>query len=277
MKLIKTGAYNMISAGNGNMFINKKILAFSGAYLVVFSVIFASGQARADGPVKPLFESSDQRAYLVELYTSEGCSSCPPAERWMNKLREDPGLWETVVPVSFHVTMWDRLGWKDSLATTAYSNRHRAYAKQWNARTIYTPCMVINGEAWRGWSLKKALPVSNVSTSGKLSVFKLDENTYEVIFNPKGELKREIRVQGALLGFDLESDVKAGENRGRLLKHNFAVLQYGSGKMVKDDRGWVGVVTLPKPGKRKTGSFGLAAWVNEEFNMTPLQAVGGYL
>ena len=63
------------------------------------------------------FESGPQQISLVELYTSEGCSSCPPAEAWLSRLKEEPGLWKNFVPIAFHVDYWDRLGWRDRFSS----------------------------------------------------------------------------------------------------------------------------------------------------------------
>src|SRR6476646_4780454 len=70
-----------------------------------------------------VFESGPQRIHLIELFTSQGCSSCPPAEAWLSKLKSEPRLWKDFVPIAFHVDYWDRLGWRDPFAT-----------KEWTAR-----------------------------------------------------------------------------------------------------------------------------------------------
>src|SRR4051812_18118930 len=61
---------------------------------------------------------------LIELFTSEGCSSCPPADEWLHDLGKQPGLWTDFVPVAFHVDYWDYLGWKDIFSTPEFSERH---------------------------------------------------------------------------------------------------------------------------------------------------------
>ena len=71
------------------------------------------------------FLSHDVQTNLVELYTSEGCSSCPPADRWLSKLRNSEQLWKGFVPLAFHVDYWDYIGWKDRFASPIYGARHR--------------------------------------------------------------------------------------------------------------------------------------------------------
>jgi hypothetical protein len=95
------------------------------------------------------FQSGPAPVALIELFTSEGCSSCPPAEAWLNALRNDAGLWRDFVPVAFHVDYWDRLGWKDILASKVFTTREHAYAARWNSSSVYTPCFVRNGAEWR--------------------------------------------------------------------------------------------------------------------------------
>src|SRR5690242_13991684 len=74
------------------------------------------------------FRSGPAPVSLLELFTSEGCSSCPPAEKWLGDLREETGLWRDFVPVAFHVNYWDHLGWRDALASAAFTQREHAYA-----------------------------------------------------------------------------------------------------------------------------------------------------
>src|SRR6266513_2772180 len=95
------------------------------------------------------FQSDATQTSLLELYTSEGCSSCPPAEAWLSRLKESPKIWKNFVPVAFHVDYWDRLGWKDSFATAEWTKRQRLYAANWNAQSVYTPAFVLNGREWQ--------------------------------------------------------------------------------------------------------------------------------
>ncbi len=94
---------------------------------VVF--LFAPFVAKAENPV------------VVELFTSQGCSSCPPADRVLAELATE----DNVIALALHVDYWDYLGWKDQFALPAFSNRQRLYARQWQERSIYTPQMVVQG------------------------------------------------------------------------------------------------------------------------------------
>jgi hypothetical protein len=96
-----------------------------------------------------VIQSPEGRVSLLELYTSEGCSSCPPADRWLSTLRDDPRLWRLVVPVAFHVDYWDYLGWRDRFADPAHAERQRTLAGQGLLSTVYTPGLVLDGKEWR--------------------------------------------------------------------------------------------------------------------------------
>ena len=85
---------------------------------------------------------------MVELYTSEGCNSCPPADRWLSKLKADPA----VVALAFHVDYWDRLGWKDRFASAAFTARQAAQQASNGARFSYTPQVVVDGRDRTDWS-----------------------------------------------------------------------------------------------------------------------------
>src|SRR5210317_1284191 len=95
------------------------------------------------------FSSGDRRVTLLELYTSQGCSSCPPAESWLNRFTDDDRLWKQVVPVAFHVDYWDYLGWRDPYALPQYSDRQRRYRSKGKVSAVYTPGFVVNGGEWK--------------------------------------------------------------------------------------------------------------------------------
>src|SRR5437763_15009832 len=80
-----------------------------------------------------VLESGPQRAHLIELFTSQGCSSCPPAEAWLSKLKSEPRLWKEFVPIAFHVDYWDRLGWRDPFASKDWTARQYQYSANWKS------------------------------------------------------------------------------------------------------------------------------------------------
>src|SRR2546423_7870188 len=94
--------------------------------------------------------SGAQTVALIELYTSEGCSSCPPADRWISGFTNHPQV-ERFVPIAFHVNYWDDLGWKDRFADQRYTERQRALAKATGAKMVYTPQVTVQGRDARNW------------------------------------------------------------------------------------------------------------------------------
>ena len=170
------------------------------------------------------FSSGEARVNLVELYTSEGCSSCPPAEKWMNRLKEDPRLWQHFVPLAFHVDYWDYIGWKDPFASPDYGLRQRNYKQLGNIHTVYTPGMLLNGKEWRKWHYKRSVPL-NGEMAGNLDVV-LNGSKLIASYAPLNSQGDEWEINVAILGFDLHSRVKAGENFGRKLDQDFVVLAH---------------------------------------------------
>ncbi len=145
---------------------------------------------------------------LVELFTSEGCSSCPPAERWMGELREDEGLWRDFVPVAWHVNYWDRLGWPDKFADKTYTDRQYAYAQQWKARSVYTPGLVRGGDEWH--IRDGGLSESGSSQGGALEVSVTGENV-SVRYDPAKLPSKDLRVNVVRLGGGITSNVRSGK------------------------------------------------------------------
>ena len=218
------------------------------------------------------FSSGDNKVRLVELYTSEGCSSCPPAEQWMNRLKDDSRLWKHFVPVAFHVDYWDYIGWKDPFANSDYGLRQRKYKQQGNIRTVYTPGIIIDGKEWRNWHYRRNVPLSD-KTVGNLDVV-VRGNDLSAEFSPVDKQVQDWELNVAVLGFNLSSHVSAGENSGRKLEHEFVVLSHE--RKLSDERSWQ--VKLPDvKNKASVMRTGLAVWVNKKGQQTPVQATGGWL
>src|SRR5436853_6095537 len=118
----------------------------------MLSWVIAMGVAAATPRVA---ESGAQRNALVELYTSEGCSSCPPADRWLSTQRAFAAAGK-VVPVAFHVTYWDYIGWRDAYADERHTARQKDRASASGARYVYTPQVVLGGHDFPEWSASSA-------------------------------------------------------------------------------------------------------------------------
>jgi hypothetical protein len=221
------------------------------------------------------FTGDGSNAVLVELYSSEGCSSCPPAEAWMSTLKTSPELWKTLFPVAFHVDYWDELGWPDRFAKPAYTQRQRDYAAQLGQDSVYTPEFVTGGREWRGWFHGDRNPSASMATSGELILeSKNDGTNVSATYRPKSPGLSQCSVHFALLGVNILSNVQGGENGGRQLRHDFVVLDFASRPLTKAD----GFQSHPVSLQSSTGdpAAAIVAWVSTPEGAI-LQVTGGWL
>jgi len=242
--------------------------------LFVLFMIIATSKANS-APVQ--FESSPRQTALLELYTSEGCSSCPPAEAWLSKLKDAPGLWTNFVPVAFHVHYWDHLGWKDVFSDEQFSDRQQAYAQLWSAENIYTPEFVLNGKEWQSWRSLKGTPSLSDATPGTLQVSSTDGRHWTAKFTPLKKDHGDYEITAAVLVSELGTDVKSGENSGRHLKHDFAAVSFITRPLANQTNGLEGSFIIDDHPKKLSGRLALAVWVTRAGQLAPLQATGGWL
>lgn len=142
--------------------------------LITTLLLLLSNYSFAMEPVN--YESTDTQVRLIELYTSEGCYSCPPADDWIRKLKTDKRLWKEFVPTAFHVDYWDYIGWKDPFASADNTRRQHHYASVLGMRTVYTPGFFLNGKEWRGFFNKRFIPSASTTKTGKLKGTLLKKN-----------------------------------------------------------------------------------------------------
>jgi hypothetical protein len=238
-------------------------------------LVVLSGIAANAMPIQ--FQSTDLRSALLELYTSEGCSSCPPAEAWLSRLKEAPGLWTDFVPVAFHVDYWDYLGWRDKWASRQFSDRQRDYSRLWASDSIYTPGFVLNGKEWRSWSERSSLPTTRAIKTGVLKVTSEDATRWQVSFVPESPGTTSYDAHAALLISGVSSEVTAGENAGRRLNHDFAALTLVDQPLVRTNGTLEATVTVNTAQKPPEGRLAIAVWVSPAGQFEPVQAVGGWL
>lgn len=157
---------------------------------------------------------------VIELYTSEGCSSCPPADRWLSTLKDDAAQGR-VVAQAFHVGYWDSLGWVDRFANPAYTQRQRQVAAWNHQSTVYTPQVVRNGRDWRG---DKVFGPQEPAFA-TIQLQRTADDAFTATVTP-------VDGTGAWGAYwtvtehGHGSKVKAGENAGEFLRHDFVVRQY---------------------------------------------------
>lgn len=223
------------------------------------------------------FQSAPERTALLELYTSEGCSSCPPAEAWFSGLKDSPRLWKDFVPVAFHVDYWNYLGWKDRWSDATFAERQRAYAKLWRSENIYTPEFVLNGKEWHNWFTGRNGPKSDGERPGILTVTATGTNRWSASFVPEKSSNAHYEIHAALLAGGIVVKVLAGENAGRRLNHDFAVVNLVQIGMTTSHGVASGKFILDSPPANPGKTLALAAWVTRAGELEPLQTTGGWL
>jgi hypothetical protein len=163
---------------------------------------------------------------LVELFTSEGCSSCPPADRTLAKLsNEQPVENAEIVTLAYHVDYWDYLGWKDRFSSPRYSQRQTVYALSFGLNSTYTPQMVVDGKyEFVGSKYAEAIKQIGKASKDKKAAVKIIVK--EELLNPvlqidiSGlEINEDAEVWLAVTEDNLQTDVRRGENKGRKLSH----------------------------------------------------------
>jgi len=185
--------------------------------LFAVSLLALSTAALAASPSCEV-RSGERLTPVIELYTSEGCSSCPPADQWLSTLKGKP-----VVAQAFHVGYWDYIGWVDRFATPANTNRQREIAAANGLRSIYTPQLVRNGRDWRDYNRAmeaKAPARANITLQRTES-----SDSFEAHVNPASGVGS-WNAYWTVTEHGHSSRVKAGENAGETLQHDFVVRQY---------------------------------------------------
>lgn len=230
-------------------------LALAAAALTALALPASSG---AHGPRSG--DPAPRAPVLVELFTSEGCSSCPPAEAVLaGVVRDQPVPGARVVLLAWHVTYWDALGWKDPHSSAAATSRQEAYARRLGRGGLYTPQAVVDGAAEIVGSDRAGLLRRVAEAAGR------PKGTLELHAAGGGRLVVDARwepgiaaeVWAAPVVERTETDVRAGENAGRRLVHASVARppqRLGEGR---------GVVHLEVAPPRRADASGLVVWVQE--------------
>jgi len=176
--------------------------------------------------------SPAHRVALLELYTSEGCSSCPPADRWLSSLVISGFGSDKLVPLALHVDYWNNLGWTDRFSKAGFSQRQREAAQRSRSDVIYTPQVVLDGMDLSGWGNEGrfASNVANVNKSRAAADIRLTTTLTGTTLQLDGEVRvqessRRDAVGAWVAVFEnrLVTRVAAGENGGRTLEHDYVV------------------------------------------------------
>ena len=223
---------------------SRKVLFFIGVFLTVsFSTKKLTKRTAAPSSFA-----------VVELYTSQGCSSCPPADRLLSKVIAEAALsGKRIFPLSFHVDYWNRLGWKDPFSQAKFSERQRNYAAALKLNGVYTPQMVVNGqtefvgsnEKELQYALRQTEKEKALATFTKVSA-DLGQSTVSVAYELSGAFEG-CKLQIALVSAREVTEIKRGENAGRTLTNEHVVRHFTS-----IDAQAQGRVSLPAPAELRT-------------------------
>jgi hypothetical protein len=238
--------------------------------IILFTIIFSNSLLALE------FSSGPKKVQIIELFSSEGCSSCPSAEKWLNKLKGSDLLWKHFIPVEQHVTYWDDLvwfgsSWKDPFATKKATERQRFY-NSIRGKGVYTPQLIVDGEVSKKYdmrSLKKDINVGSLKVN-----FEKETQTAKLKFIPIGNYKN-LYCEGTYLLGGAISKVKGGENKNDSLPHEFISPAIKKRKAIKENGVFTCQITLDNefvklPFKNRSIAF----WIKNS-NHKIIQAVGG--
>ena len=187
--------------------------------------------------------SAATRVTVLELYTSEGCNSCPPADRWVSSLPAKGFTPDRVIPLAFHVDYWDQLGWPDRMAKAQFSARQRMQADRNRASVVYTPQLLLNGADYRSSfsdsrlgdrvnELNRLAPAADLLLRQRPVASGIEVELDSRLTQPA--FAGGSRTYLAITENRLQSAIRAGENRGKLLHHDFVVREF-AGPLPMDD------------------------------------------
>lgn len=191
------------------------------AFAMVLSTLALPALAAGECTVR----TGPYRNPLVELYTSEGCSSCPPADRWLSAIAPD-ATQPSVVPIAFHVGYWDYIGWKDAFADARFTQRQRVLAEAAARPNVYTPQVILNGRDTPGWHSSGTLDALRTAREPAKATIEITRRADPAAV--VADLRVELPAAGSTANLELvvavtqdrlSSRVTAGENRGATLSH----------------------------------------------------------
>jgi len=224
--------------------------------------------------------SAEHMMAVVELYTSEGCDSCPPADRWLSALTHGADA-SRAVALAFHVDYWDRLGWRDRFGSAAFTARQHEQSQRQHEAFVYTPQILLQGGDFPAWRVPgqpaQAIAAVNAKPARAaidLAATPVDRSaTIDVrVRIPQARDRPHASIAVALVQDGLASDVKAGENAGKRLAHDHVVRQWHVSAAALDGAGEAKehlVFALPA----EAGPLSVVAFAEDATTGAVLQAV----
>ncbi|WP_174363210.1 DUF1223 domain-containing protein [uncultured Caballeronia sp.] len=244
----------------------------SALFAICISLCAASANAASGNTCSA--SSPAHRAALVELYTSEGCNSCPPADNWLGAL-DHARRTDTIVPLALHVDYWDNRAWKDRFAQAAFTTRQQQLTSAGSGHVVYTPEIFVGGKELRDWSsdasfesrikqLNSETPLADIHIDGHPSA--PGHIAFNASFTARKNLPDDAVAYAAVYENQLVSTVNGGENNGATLHHDRVVRQ------------WIGPIRLTEGRAQLSGDyasdamrFGVVAFVERGTNGEVLQ------
>ena len=224
--------------------------------------------------------SGAQRQALVELYTSEGCSSCPPADQWLGEIGKNGAIGgadrqDHFIPLALHVDYWDSLGWHDRFAQHRFTERQQSLSERPGSHIVYTPEVAVGGLELRDWNsaaaFKSSVAKINAQPSGADIQLSLAPDTagaasadLDAHFTlPAGAGSQAAQAYVAVFENNLTSQVQAGENMGATLHHQFVVRQWLGPIPITDGRARITqkIALTPDANRPGAGPAGVVAFV----------------
>ena len=253
--------------------------ACAGAGLLAAASFAALGASAAAGATCAA-KSGPRMTALVELYTSEGCDSCPPADRWLSSTFPADANSENAIALAFHVDYWDRLGWKDRFAAPAWTERQYAMARANRSRLVYTPQILLQGHDFSDWrggrSAAAVAAIAAKPARAQIAVEAVPQRDAIAVRAsasvPLSGDRKNTALFVALADSRLVSDVKAGENAGVRLTHDHVVRVFRGGIAVSAAGEVATDVTLPLPAESGMAAT-VVAFVQNTDNGDVLQAL----
>ena len=172
--------------------------------------------------------------------------------------------------MAFHVDYWDDLGWKDRFSKREYTARQRSYSMVWGTSSVYTPGFVLDSREWKGWFAGNPLPAPTEHAAGVLEV-RVTGGSAKISFSGNSEEKA-VEAWVAPLAMNVSSEVRAGENRGRKLTHNFVALDLIAAPLTGGNGVFLGEIPL-----NRSEASAVAVWVTPAGSLKLLQAAGGMI
>ena len=198
------------------------------AFLLAFCTASTSGEKNKISNISKI-RNTGNNIMVLELFTSQGCSSCPPADRLLGKYAE----MENVIALSYHVDYWNRLGWKDPFSSAAFSQRQQVYAGVFGLNGVCTPQLVINGEKEMTGSdankIAAAFKADNTQSTTQLTINKINRDDTKATINYTiNKIETNAVLNVALIQNKITTSIKSGENDGIKLTNTNVVRNFRS-------------------------------------------------